>query len=135
MSEKLTTQKLKDFIVERISEYTEKTENNLTLFGLENGDELDTVIKNWKRTSYWKRTGKKKIKEEWSEYFHEDEVNSDYSYLNKEQYDKILKNSQIKNCIIRFFQPEDEDMRENYYIFIISNPEDTIVVAFGLHQD
>jgi hypothetical protein len=134
MSEKLTTDKLRLFIVERISDYVKEIENNRSSDEL-TSEESNIIINNWKRPSYWKRTSKKKIKDDWDEYFYQDEVNSDYGWLDKEVYNGVIENNQTEKCIIRIFQPEDERMRDNYYIFIISNPEDTTVVAFGLHQD
>jgi hypothetical protein len=134
MSEKLTTDKLRLFIVERISDYVKEIENNRSSDEL-TSEESNIIINNWKRPSYWKRTSKKKIKDDWDEYFYQDEVNSDYGWLDKEVYNGVIENNQMEKCIIRIFQPEDERMRDNYYIFIISNPEDTTVVAFGLHQD
>lgn len=136
MIEKLTTDKLKLFIVDIIYDYVnnvEKQTNSNSSIGA--SDKNAIIVNNWKRPSYWKRTSKKKIKDDWDEYFYQDEVNSDYGWLDKEVYNGVIENNQTEKCIIRIFQPEDERMRDNYYIFIISNPEDTTVVAFGLHQD
>lgn len=134
MSEKLTTDKLRLFIVERISDYVKEIENNRSSDEL-TSEESNIIINNWRKPSCWKRANKKKIKYDWDEYFYQDEVNSDYGWLDKEVYNGVIENNQTEKCIIRIFQPEDERMRDNYYIFIISNPEDTTVVAFGLHQD
>jgi hypothetical protein len=63
MSEKLTTDKLRLFIVERISDYVKEIENNRSSDELAS-EESNIIINNWRKPSYWKRASKKKIKDD-----------------------------------------------------------------------
>jgi hypothetical protein len=105
--------------------------------------------KNWCDAKQWKRVEKRKLKEDWVDYFIDDSFIDNSNILLKEIYFPIdtagwqNKNLVIKyfndpklatKCILRAFVP-DNDFGDDYVLEVVTTHDDTEIIGWTINQD
>lgn len=119
-------------------------------------DFANFIVNEWCGKNKWKRFGKRQLKDDWENYFDKtdfifDSKKQQHVYLDKEipillfdcygWYDEKLVDHYYNNpdlaqkCIERCFVPTNQNIRDNYYLVIITTPEDDQVIGWLLHHD
>lgn len=159
MSEKLCTDKIKNLIIQWLSNtelhklikeyYIEDIEDisdfKNTYDCINNINSLDDfytyLISEWTNKNNWKRNSKSKLKKDYTQFLIDDNnkyyfETGFYGNYNQNLVDYYCYNSHLaKNCIVRYFSCTNELIANNFYIYVITTPEDDKIIGWGIHHD